>query len=178
MPSPWGQGLPGTWLWGRLYEVPPEAGRMKPYFKNRCIRIWLGNEKGVSAVEFALVAPLFFIFFIGIIEYGWFMTSQMLLSHAVSQGARAAVRLPEDSEDDAFREEARDRVKTVFRLAGKLSDSDISVDIEDASTHLGHPLPRKVTVSVENRTYTPLAGFLPAGYLPRALDSRSTCAFP
>ena len=48
------------------------------------------RRRGSTAVEFALVFPLFFTLVAGAIEGGRFVVSRMMLSYAVSVGARAA----------------------------------------------------------------------------------------
>jgi Flp pilus assembly protein TadG len=48
------------------------------------------RQRGGTAVEFALVFPLFFSLVVGAIEGGRFVISRMMLSYAVSVGARAA----------------------------------------------------------------------------------------
>jgi Flp pilus assembly protein TadG len=48
------------------------------------------RQRGGTAVEFALVFPLFFALVAGAIEGGRFVVSRMMLSYAVSVGARAA----------------------------------------------------------------------------------------
>lgn len=47
------------------------------------------KRRGVTAVEFAFVAPVFFIMVLGIIEFGRAMMVQSLLTGAAQQGARA-----------------------------------------------------------------------------------------
>jgi Flp pilus assembly protein TadG len=51
------------------------------------------NRRGVAAVEFAIVAPLFFLLVIGIVEVGRAMMVQQLLINASRVGARRAITL-------------------------------------------------------------------------------------
>ena len=46
---------------------------------------------GAAAVEFAIVAPIFFLFVFGIIEYGRMVMVQQVLTNASREGARQAV---------------------------------------------------------------------------------------
>lgn len=48
------------------------------------------SEAGVSASEFALVSPLFFLLLLGIIVTGLVVANQIQLTNAVRDGARAA----------------------------------------------------------------------------------------
>jgi hypothetical protein len=47
------------------------------------LRVLLGDKAGAAAVEFALVAPLFFAMIFSVIELGWTMTKQMMLDRAM-----------------------------------------------------------------------------------------------
>ncbi len=130
------------------------------------------NESGATAVEFALVLPLFLLVIFGIFEYGWLMTQQILLNHAVSEGARAAVRMTDGASDQDLRDEATAVAKKAFRVMGTLTDDDIVVDIlaENAPPYLpGYKVPRRVSVAVNAFSYKPLVGFLPDAAVPDTL---------
>jgi Flp pilus assembly pilin Flp len=58
--------------------------------KMRALRRALTHEKGASAVEFALVAPLLFLLIFGIIQFGIAFGSQLAITHAAREGARLA----------------------------------------------------------------------------------------
>lgn len=51
----------------------------------------LKSEKGVSAVEFALIAPLLFVLTFGIIEFGILLFDKAVVTNASREGARAAI---------------------------------------------------------------------------------------
>ena len=48
------------------------------------------DERGASAVEFALVLPLLVLFLFGIITYGYMFSVRQALTQAAAEGARAA----------------------------------------------------------------------------------------
>ncbi|WP_316157577.1 TadE/TadG family type IV pilus assembly protein [Cupriavidus sp. BIC8F] len=48
-------------------------------------------ETGASAVEFALVAPLFFLLIFSIVDFGMMMFANLTMQHAVREGARYAI---------------------------------------------------------------------------------------
>lgn len=48
-------------------------------------------RRGAAAVEFALVAPIFFMFIFGMIEYGRAVMVQQILTNAAREGARVAI---------------------------------------------------------------------------------------
>lgn len=49
------------------------------------------DERGAVAVEFALVLPLLVMLVTGIIQFGLYYNAKLTLTHAVREGARAAV---------------------------------------------------------------------------------------
>ena len=49
------------------------------------------SEKGASAVEFALIAPLLFVLTFGIIEFSIMLFDKAVVTNASREGARAAV---------------------------------------------------------------------------------------
>ena len=50
-----------------------------------------GNNKGAAAVEFALVASLFFLFIFGIIDFGRYFFTQHSLQYGTREGMRLAL---------------------------------------------------------------------------------------
>lgn len=48
-------------------------------------------RRGVAAVEFAIVAPLFLVLMLGVIEYGRMLVVQQVVMEAAREGVRAAV---------------------------------------------------------------------------------------
>ena len=138
------------------------------------------NESGATAVEFALVLSLFLVIFFGIFEYGWLMTQQILLGHAVSEGARAAVRMPDGASEAELIAAARSAAKDAFRPVGSLTDGDIDVKIkeEEDPSSLGCLVPRRVLVAVPSFSYRPLVGFLPDAAVPDALAADVVFIFP
>lgn len=49
------------------------------------------REIGASAVEFALVAPIFFLLFFSIVDFSMMMFANLTMQNAVRQGARFAI---------------------------------------------------------------------------------------
>lgn len=48
-----------------------------------------GSDRGAAAVEFALVFPMLVLVLIGIVEYGSVFNTQLMLTSAAREGARA-----------------------------------------------------------------------------------------
>ena len=46
------------------------------------------NDKGVSAIEFALIGPLFLLFTIGIVEFGIYFLKKNMVSHVLYEASR------------------------------------------------------------------------------------------
>ncbi|MGS0894091.1 TadE/TadG family type IV pilus assembly protein [Burkholderia stagnalis] len=58
-------------------------------------------QRGVTAVEFALVFPLFFLIFYAIVMYGMIFAIQQSLTLAATEGARAALNYVYESNGSA-----------------------------------------------------------------------------
>jgi Flp pilus assembly protein TadG len=54
-------------------------------------RLCRKNRRGAAVVEFAIVAPVFFLLVFGMIEYGRMVMVQQILTNASREGARFAV---------------------------------------------------------------------------------------
>jgi Flp pilus assembly protein TadG len=52
------------------------------------------RQRGVAAVEFALVLPLFLTLVLGAIDWGWFFYIDQLVTNCAREGARAGTLLP------------------------------------------------------------------------------------
>lgn len=57
----------------------------------RRLRTSRKNRRGTSAVEFAVVAPVFFMLVFGMIEFGRLVMVQQILTNAVREGTRRAI---------------------------------------------------------------------------------------
>lgn len=54
----------------------------------KTIRNLGNNERGQSAVEFALILPILIIILLGIVEFGWFLNAKITITSAAREGAR------------------------------------------------------------------------------------------
>lgn len=52
------------------------------------------RQRGVYALEWAIIFPVFFMLLYGIISYGLTMLVRESMQHAAEEGARAALRYP------------------------------------------------------------------------------------
>lgn len=49
------------------------------------------NEKGQSAIEFAIILPILIMILGGIIDFGWIFTNKNIIDHLSREGARYAI---------------------------------------------------------------------------------------
>jgi len=49
------------------------------------------RSRGASAVEFALIMPLFFLLLFGIVDFGWYFFNQHTIQYATREGTRLAL---------------------------------------------------------------------------------------
>ncbi len=97
------------------------------------------KRRGAAAVEFAVVAPVFFLFVFGIIEYGRMVMVQQVITNASREGARAAVL-------DGATNTSVQAVVTQYLSAGSVSGATITITpTNPADALFGDP----VTVSVD-----------------------------
>lgn len=59
------------------------------------IKTWIGrlqrNERGATAIEFAIVLPVFFFLVMGTLEFGLIMHVSSVVEHAAHEGARKGI---------------------------------------------------------------------------------------
>jgi Flp pilus assembly protein TadG len=144
----------------QLPQNPPisPTGEDKPQ-KGCCL---CRKRRGAAAVEFAIVAPLFFLLIFGMIEFGRMVMVQQILTNASREGARKAVL------DGST---ATDVDNTVIT---HMSDARITVTAANitinpanpATANYGDPITVTVSVPFSEVSWLPapmLLSFLPAG---------------
>ena len=131
---------------------------------------FLFKNKGLAAVEFALCLPFLLLILFGIMEYGWYLTNQIVLSNAVAAGARAGIKAREweGESPTAF---ARSITKNAFWI------SDLpNIRAEILKQSLNNP--RRLRVSISSFKYSPLTGFLPSEIMPEYVKAKAVMVFP
>jgi Flp pilus assembly protein TadG len=114
------------------------------------------KRQGVAAVEFALVAPLFFLLVFGMIEFGRAIMVQQILTNASREGARLAVL---DSTTPTA-STVTSKVNTYLQNAG-ISGAAVTIDpTEPTSAANGDPVTVTVQVSYNNVSWLPTPWFL------------------
>lgn len=79
-------------------------------------------ERGVYAVEFAIVFPVFFLLFYGILTFGLIFTAQQSLTLAAEDGARATLRYQRvagAAGSSVLMEQLRERVALACQVANE-----------------------------------------------------------
>jgi Flp pilus assembly protein TadG len=102
-------------------------------------RLCRKNRRGAAVVEFAIVAPVFFLLVFGMIEYGRMVMVQQILTNASREGARYAVIL--DSNDTTA---VQDKVTDYLESASIGGSPTVTVDWPASGSGSNQP----VTVSV------------------------------
>ncbi len=106
------------------------------------------RHRGVAAVEFAIVAPIFFLMVLGIIEIGRAMMVQQVLINASRVGARRAVMLSSDEQSviDAV---------TEYAAGVGVNGVEASVSPNPATAAAGVPVTVNVTIGFEQVSWLP-----------------------
>lgn len=98
------------------------------------------RRRGASAVEFAIVAPVFFLVVLGIIEFGRMVMAQQVITNAAREGARIAVL------DSATTARVQARVGDYLAAAG-LSGATVSVSPNPPTTAgFGEPVSVRIDI--------------------------------
>jgi Flp pilus assembly protein TadG len=112
-------------------------------FKGFCRRLRADSQKGSAAIEFAMVAPVFFLILMAIIESGVVFFAQSALQNAVNDAARLvrtgqASCFTKDANSvcqpitvDQFRTQVCDEVKALLKVCTKDANgnSDLQFDV-------------------------------------------------
>jgi Flp pilus assembly protein TadG len=105
-------------------------------------------------VEFAVVAPLFFLLVFGMIEYGRMVMVQQLLTNASREGARRAVLDGSTSADV-------ENVVNDYLASGNIADADVAISPSPpSSAGFGDPVTVTVSVLFTDVSWLPTPMFL------------------
>ena len=89
---------------------------------------WSGTE-GASALEFAIVAPVFFMLVFGVIVYGYYFASISMLNHVAYEAARATISGLSDDERSTL---AYARADELISGLGGFIDAD-AIEVQAAA---------------------------------------------
>jgi Flp pilus assembly protein TadG len=111
------------------------------------------RRRGAAAVEFAIVAPVFFMLVVGMIEIGRAIMVQQVLINASRVGARQAAMLS-SSEDAVI-----DAVEDYFEGVG-MSDVSTTVSPDPATAAAGTAITVDTSVSFADVSWLPAPWFM------------------
>ncbi|MHB1347727.1 MAG: TadE/TadG family type IV pilus assembly protein [Candidatus Humimicrobiaceae bacterium] len=111
-------------------------------FKN--IKYFLKKDCGSALLEFALIAPVLFLLFAGIVQFGFILNAKVVVNSASYEGARAAT-MSEDPESGA--------AQAVLNYAsasipGWSLDSRLDIETNNTGNNPGDEITVKVTYYV------------------------------
>lgn len=111
------------------------------------------TNRGVAAVEFAIVAPVFFLLVIGFIELGRGLMVQQVLTNASRVGARQAIALhTTQSEVTTVSEE--------YASGASVSGVSVSVTPDPGAATAGDEITVTVSIPYADVTWIPSPWFL------------------
>lgn len=110
-------------------------------------------RRGVAAVEFAIIAPIFFLLVMGVIEIGRALMVQQVLINASRVGARRAVML---SSSEAVTVEAT----TDYANGVGVPGVDVEVSPDPATAAAGDPVTVEVTINFAEVSWLPSPWFM------------------
>jgi Flp pilus assembly protein TadG len=105
-------------------------------------RLFRRNRRAAAAVEFAIVAPVFFLLIFGMIEYGRMVMVQQVITNASREGARLAVL------DGATFDEIEEQVEEYLTSASIDPTNAVVEVLPDPPTSAAFGEPITVTVSI------------------------------
>lgn len=107
------------------------------------------RQRGVAAVEFALVLPLFLTLVMGAIDWGWFFYIDQLVTNAAREGARAGTLLPPlPTSTTGQAKYAAEEAGLDFLERVKLSRTGVSAVVTTVGTTVGTTVPLTYAISV------------------------------
>jgi Flp pilus assembly protein TadG len=111
------------------------------------------SRRGVATVEFAIVAPLFFLLVLGSIELGRALMVQQVLTNASRVGARDAVTLAGTSSSAVT-------AASSFANGASVGGVQVAVSPDPSSASAGEMISVTVTVPYGNVTWVPAPWFM------------------
>lgn len=125
------------------------------FYLRHCLTRYLQNRDGASAIEFAIVGPLFLSLLFSAIEMGWVMTQSMMLESAVNRTARSM-------QINANAITATDFKKAVCAHTIVLKDCEANLNVELSPVATKADIPTDATPCVDRVKKTvPVTNFKP-----------------
>jgi Flp pilus assembly protein TadG len=104
---------------------------------------WRGDDRGTTAVEFGIVAPLLFAVMFGILAFGIQFATRIAVTYAATEGGRAAVGGLDDTERESLARAAITRVLTA--LSPLVDPTKAAVTVVQADVASDHKIDISIT---------------------------------
>jgi Flp pilus assembly protein TadG len=142
--------LSGLWqAGGSGPSLPPTGDKLV-----RPCRLFRRYRRAAAAVEFAIVAPVFFLLVMGMIEYGRMVMVQQVITNASREGARRAVL------DGATTAEVQTVVND-YLASGSISGATITVAPNPpTNAEFGDPVTVSVSIPFNQVSWLPSPMYL------------------
>jgi Flp pilus assembly protein TadG len=127
-----------------------QLGRLRRASPRRC---GAEGRRGIATVEFAIIAPLFFLLVLGCIELGRALMVQQILTNASRAGARNAVTL-------AGTESSAITAAEDFADGASVAAVDVAVSPPPQNASAGDMITVTVTVPYDEVTWVPAPWFM------------------
>jgi Flp pilus assembly protein TadG len=104
------------------------------------------TRRGATVVEFAIVAPVFFLFLLAAFEFGWFNVMRHTADNAAYEAARHAM-VP-----GATAAEARDKANSILNIVGtrganvRVTPAIVTPDTEEITVTIDVPVNRNALI--------------------------------
>jgi Flp pilus assembly protein TadG len=112
------------------------------------------RRRGTTTVEFAVVAPVFFLFVLGVIEIGQAMMVQTVMTNAAQLGARAGAL------NGAQNSDVSTTVNNYLANAGISGATSTPTPSPPSSAYPGQNIQVTVTLPFSNVSWLPLPSYL------------------
>lgn len=145
--------------WLPRHPPPQEPGNPSIPLENgfkleRLYRLCRKKRRAAAAVEFAVVAPLFFLLVFGMVEYGRMVMVQQIITNGSREGARIAVL------DGATTVEVVSAVDT-YLASASLSGAEVSVSPDPpSSAGYGEAVTVAVSIGFDQVSWLPSPMYL------------------
>ncbi len=134
---------------------------------DKCLKL-LKDCRGAAFVEFGLLAPVFFLVIVGIVDFGRMVWLSNSVEHAATEGARYAAVRGAGKPTVATAQQIEDFARAQVTL---IPTSDMTVNVSWTPTNNNNP-GSTVTIQVTYNFEYLLVGFL--GFDPVDLEGTST----
>ena len=126
-----------------------------------------------------MVVPVLLLIVFATIEYGWYLTQNIVVNNAVSEGARAGVKARDWQTSTHGVEDPLQFARTALKEALWIyDDSVISSHVEAHIIPADQEGPKRIEVMLKEMPYQPITGYLGSTMLPQTLAAKAVMTFP